>query len=126
MEGTGDGVSFRYNFQWTFKAKEIVGYATAKIERLEVALKEAERREKEETYPRHIKEAIELLKDYGVKLTPRVVVSSGSSGRQSIEREIATLKRVVKLMEREDPHRQYKLSYDDIEYFGIEEEKVME
>lgn len=115
-------MGFLYDWQYVFKASEIVDMITTHLidlEEREIELAEKLVKSKpEDGYSSEVRQALKLLEKEGV-IPVRVRRADDTDKKlERVRDSIFRLRRVRHLLQREDPHRQFKVTYNDLADLG--------
>lgn len=111
-------MSFRFNWQFTFKVNELIPALERKIVDLKAELEKAQAKKEADELPPEVKDAQKLLQAYGLIDLPLRRVRQPTNKNTQLRRDVVVAERLLWLLRREDPHRQYKLDWDDVDYFA--------
>lgn len=125
--------NFQYNWQFTYKVGELIPAFEKKIARLNDQLAESDRKHGDPEKDERDNVSAEDVERYIVGLPrgvqqvirqamsePRPVrVRRPEVNNSLIKSQLRMCERVLKALHREDEHRQYRLTYDDLEFLDL-------
>jgi hypothetical protein len=131
--------SYQYNWLYSFKNKQILEAIDRRLEEGRQLIKENEAKLRSDLPVEEIEKGLDQLEEIEGMLGLSMSEARKSMRRKmrkahmptldwSNRRLVEKLYRLKKVLETQDPHRQYKLSFDDVKEFGLvnfSEEEMM-